>query len=208
MSGHQKQPPPICPLWFSVQMWYLITVPESTLRSFSSYPHPFCMQRPSTLSMSNPLRKEGESAALYAANRQIKRGSWAAPRQNKNRPVSSISSALGESKDLVKCERCGQTEHEQRARAAARFPHPCAQWTLKHRSEIKLWTLGRFCQRGCWKMKSMCVCVCVCVCLYCSVYVFHRHTNALGLIEVLVISFLSSLLYPSLSVCMSHYVYS
>lgn len=82
---------------------------------------------------------------------------------------------------------------------------------LKHGSEIKLWTLGRFCQRGCGRWGA-CVNVSLySVCMWSGV--FHRHTDAPWLIEVLVILLLSFPSYLSFytSVCLSpslcHYVY-
>lgn len=90
----------------------------------------------------------------------------------------------------------------ERARTAARSPHPYAQWMLWHGSEIKLRTLGRFCQRGSGRWGA-----CVCVFhLFMWTWVFHKRTHAPWLSEVLVISLLSPLhTYVSvrLSICLS-----
>lgn len=68
----------------------------------------------------------------------------------------------------------------ERARTAARSPHPYAQWMLWHGSEIKLRTLGRFCQRGSGRWGA-----CVCVFhLFMWTWVFHKRTHAPWLSEV------------------------
>ncbi len=121
----------------------------------------------------------------------------------------SIASASGESKgigsEVGKTQTMWTDRTGERGRAAPRFPHPSAQRMLEHGSEIKLWTLGRFCRRGFWRWRA-CVCVCVCVytlcaCMWCSV--FHRHTDAPWLIEVLMIFFLRFPSYVCLYVCVS-----
>jgi len=105
------------------------------------------MQRPLTLSMSNPLRKEGESAALYAANRKIRSRNWAALWHNKNRSTSSISSASRESKDWETWVMW--TDGTQKKRFCS-FSTPISTVNAEAWIWNQIMNTRRFCQRGVW----------------------------------------------------------
>lgn len=190
--------------------------------SFFLIPDPFCMQRPSTLSMSNPLRKEGESAALYPANRKIKRKNSAAPWQNKNRLAFSISSGSGESKDMGsevrKMQAMWTDRTREKSKSCCAFSSPMCTLNAEARIWNQIMNTREISPEGVLgDEEHVHVSVClysVCMCLWSSVV--QRHTKCplanKGTCDLL--SLIPSI-PTSLSVCssiclsqpLSHYVY-
>lgn len=175
----QKHPSPICclslPSRFGVQSQ--LYSPHWGL--FLLIPCHF-VQRPSTFSMSNPWgERERAWPCLLQTERGEDRGNCAAFCQNKNRLIFQSHQHQERAKigSEVRQMRPMWTDGvRERARAVASFPRPYAQWMLKHGFEIKLCTLGSFCQRGFWD-RSICICVCMCmygcVCMGVRGSVFH-----------------------------------